>query len=94
MARRSDDIPGIAIAVAGRAVLLLEAFGGDGTLPVFGELEGGELARVRIEFDGPESTSSRSRVVAISAQTARLRCLAKGRTSSSSGRSDAPRYRA
>lgn len=85
MARRSDDIPGIAIALAGRAVLLLGAFEGDGTLPVFGELEGGELARVTIEFGGPESTSSRSRVVAISAQTARLRRLARGRTSSSSG---------
>ena len=31
-------------------VLLLGAFGGDGTFPVFGEFEDGELLRVTIEF--------------------------------------------
>lgn len=34
--------------------LLLQAFGGDGTFPVFGEYEDGELVRVTIEFLPPE----------------------------------------
>jgi hypothetical protein len=37
----------------GRPVLLLGRFGGDGTYPVFGELEDGELVRVTVEFVGP-----------------------------------------
>jgi hypothetical protein len=34
--------------------LLLQAFGGDGSFPVFGEYEDGELVRVTIEFLAPE----------------------------------------
>jgi hypothetical protein len=34
-------------------VLLLSNFGGDGTFPVFGEFEEGQLMRVTIEFVGP-----------------------------------------
>jgi hypothetical protein len=38
-----------------KPVLLLGRFGGDGTFPVFGEFDGGELLRVTIEFiDPPE----------------------------------------
>lgn len=41
--------------LAGMPVLLLGQFGGDGTFPVFGEFEDGELMRVTIEFiDPPE----------------------------------------
>ena len=41
--------------LSGRPVLLIGRFGGDGTFPVFGELdEYGELVRVTIEFVGPE----------------------------------------
>ncbi len=39
----------------GRPVILLTRFGGDGTFPVYGEIdEDGELVRVTIEFVGPE----------------------------------------
>lgn len=42
-----------------RPVLLLGRFGGDGTFPVFGEFdEYGELLRVSIEFEGPETDES------------------------------------
>ena len=36
-----------------KPVLLLGQFGGDGTFPVFGEFEDGELLRVTIEFIEP-----------------------------------------
>ena len=37
--------------LAGKPVMLLQQFGGDGTFPVFGEIdEYGELVRVTIEF--------------------------------------------
>ena len=39
-----------AAPLAGMPVLLLGQFGGDGTFPVFGEFEDGELLRVTIEF--------------------------------------------
>ena len=38
----------------GSPVLLISAFGGDGTFPVYGEFdEDGELVRVTVEFVGP-----------------------------------------
>jgi hypothetical protein len=37
-----------------RPVLLITQFGGDGTFPVFGEFEDGELMRVTVEFVGPD----------------------------------------
>lgn len=40
--------------IGGQPVLLLQSFGGDGTFPVFGEYEDGELLRVCIDFDAPE----------------------------------------
>jgi hypothetical protein len=41
--------------LAGQPVILLAAFGGDGTFPVFGEIdEYGELVRVTIEFVEPD----------------------------------------
>jgi len=41
--------------LGGRPVLLLGHFGGDGTFPVYGEIdEYGELVRVTIEFVGPD----------------------------------------
>lgn len=44
-----------AAPLAGAPVLLLGQFAGDGTFPVFGEFEDGELLRVTIEFiDPPE----------------------------------------
>jgi hypothetical protein len=40
---------------AGRPVLLLGRFGGDGVFPVYGEFdEYGELVRVTVEFVGPD----------------------------------------
>jgi hypothetical protein len=42
-----------ATPLAGMPVLLLGQFGGDGTFPVFGEFEDGELMRVTIEFIDP-----------------------------------------
>lgn len=35
-------------------VLLISNFGGDGTFPVFGEFEDGELIRVTVEFVEPD----------------------------------------
>lgn len=50
---RAPDEP--ASYLAGQPVLLLGHFGGDGTFPVFGEIdEHGELVRVTIEFVGPD----------------------------------------
>lgn len=40
-----------ALYLAGRPVLLLQQFGGDGTYPVIGEFERGRLVRVRIDLD-------------------------------------------
>ena len=41
--------------LAGKPVILLGCFGGDGTFPVFGEIdEHGELIRVTIEFVEPD----------------------------------------
>lgn len=40
--------------LAGKPVLLLGRLGGDGTFPVFGEFEDGELLRVTVEFVEPE----------------------------------------
>jgi hypothetical protein len=41
--------------LAGKPVILLGCFGGDGTFPVFGEIdEYGELVRVTIEFVEPD----------------------------------------
>lgn len=36
--------------LGGQPVLLLQQFGGDGTFPVFGQYEGGELIRVSIDL--------------------------------------------
>lgn len=36
-------------------VLLISNFGGDGTFPVYGEFEDGELIRVTVEFVEPDS---------------------------------------
>lgn len=36
--------------LAGRPVLLLQNFGGDGTYPIYGEFDGPDLARVVIEL--------------------------------------------
>lgn len=47
----------VATALAGRPILLLGRFGGDGTYPVGGELEDSELARVTIEFGSPDDAS-------------------------------------
>lgn len=64
--RASDGKPGVdyqavvdapvdlhAQTVAGRPVLLLQRFGGDGSFPVWGEFDGPELIAVRIELDPP-----------------------------------------
>jgi hypothetical protein len=40
--------------LADRPVVLLGDFGGDGTFPVFGEYEDGELMRVIVEFVEPD----------------------------------------
>jgi hypothetical protein len=65
--RAEDGTPGIDYAsvigagdepasyVDGKPVILLGSFGGDGTFPVFGEIdEYGQLARITIEFVGPD----------------------------------------
>jgi hypothetical protein len=45
----------LASYLAGQPVILLGAFGGDGTFPVYGEIdEYGELVRVTIEFVEPD----------------------------------------
>jgi hypothetical protein len=47
--------PDPAVPLPGGLVLLVGRFGGDGTFPVFGELdEYGELERVTIEFVEPD----------------------------------------
>jgi hypothetical protein len=48
------DTADFATRLGDRPVLLVSGFGGDGTFPVFGEFEEGELARVTIEFDEPD----------------------------------------
>ena len=48
----------VATALAGRPVLLISGFGGDGTFPVFGEFDEEGLARITVEFvDPPEDDS-------------------------------------
>lgn len=47
------DAAGVAVPLAGRPVLLISGFGGDGTFPVFGEFDEDELARLTVEFIGP-----------------------------------------
>ena len=50
-----DAEPGYGTYLAGQPVILLGRFGGDGTFPVYAEFdEYGELARVTIEFVGPD----------------------------------------
>ena len=48
------DAADVTTPFAGRPVLVVSAFGGDGAYPVFGDFEEGELARVTIEFDEPD----------------------------------------
>jgi hypothetical protein len=49
-----DAEPGYGSYLGGQPVILLGGFGGDGTFPVYAELdEYGEVARVPIEFLGP-----------------------------------------
>jgi hypothetical protein len=43
-----------AVQLAGLPVVLFADFGGDGTFPVFGEYEDGELMRVVVEFVEPD----------------------------------------
>jgi hypothetical protein len=43
-----------AVQLSGLPVVLFADFGGDGTFPVFGEYEDGELMRVVIEFVEPD----------------------------------------
>jgi hypothetical protein len=45
---------GAVTRLADLPVLLLQDFGGDGTFPVFGEFEDGELVRVTVEFVEPD----------------------------------------
>ena len=40
--------------LAGRPALLLQAFGGDGDFPVYGEYEDGEFMRIVIDLESPE----------------------------------------
>ena len=69
--RAKDGTPGIdyesiigagdepASYLAGKPVILLGCFGGDGTFPVFGEIdEYGELVRVTIEFVEPDDAEA------------------------------------
>ena len=50
-----DAEPGYGIYLGGQPVILLGGFGGDGTFPVFAELdEDGVVASITIEFVGPE----------------------------------------
>jgi hypothetical protein len=47
--------PDPAVPIQGLPVLLIARFGGDGTFPVYGELdEYGELTSVTVEFVGPD----------------------------------------
>ncbi len=53
--------------LGGKPVLLLGQFGGDGTFPVFGEIdEDGELVRVTIEFVGPDDARRRTAMTSTS----------------------------
>jgi hypothetical protein len=45
---------GSVVRLAQGTVVLLQEFGGDGTFPVVGEYEDGELLRVVVEFVDPE----------------------------------------
>ena len=48
----SDADPAPAAAPLGdRPILLIQNFGGDGTYPVYGEFEDGELLRIYVDFD-------------------------------------------
>lgn len=42
-----------AASLCGRPVLLLQNFGGDGSFPVFGDFDDGELLRIVVEFMDP-----------------------------------------
>jgi hypothetical protein len=54
--RRDLDV--LSTTLAGRPVLLISGFGGDGTFPVFGEFDEGMLSRVTVEFvDPPDELS-------------------------------------
>ena len=53
-----SDAAGVAVPLADRPVLLISGFGGDGTFPVFGEFDESGLARVTIEFGGPDDEDS------------------------------------
>ena len=53
---------GVSTYLAGQPVLLIGGFGGDGTFPVYGEFEDGELARVTIEFVGPDEDEDEKEV--------------------------------
>jgi hypothetical protein len=53
-----SDVTAVATRLAGRPVLLISGFGGDGAFPVFGEFDEGGLSRVTVEFvDPPEEPS-------------------------------------
>lgn len=45
--------PPAAMYFAGQPVLLIQQFGGDGTFPVFGEFDDGELIALHINLDPP-----------------------------------------
>ena len=49
-----SNVAEVATRLGGLPVLLLTGFGGDGTFPVFGEFEDGELVRVTVEFIDPD----------------------------------------
>jgi hypothetical protein len=52
------DLAAVSTTLAGRPVLLISGFGGDGTFPVFGEFDEGMLSRVTVEFvDPPDELS-------------------------------------
>ena len=50
----ADHSQSDAIRLAEGPTLLISNFGGDGTFPVFGEYEDGELMRVVVEFVEPD----------------------------------------
>lgn len=52
------DAAGVPVPLADRPVLLMPGFGCAETFPVFGEFHEGGLARVTIEFVGPEDEDS------------------------------------
>jgi hypothetical protein len=49
---QSDDP--VTSPLDGQPVVLLRQFGGDGSFPVFGEYEDGELIRVSVDFAEPD----------------------------------------